>query len=209
LVERLQKFYRDDVPVMTRIANEQGDPFLVLIGCLLSLRTRDEVTEKAMTRLMERAKTPEELLKIPDEELQSTIFPVGFYRNKSLLLKEISRTIIDKYGGRVPDTIDELLSMKGVGRKTANIVITEGFGKAGIAVDTHVHRISNRLGAVKTKTPDQTEAALQTILPKKYWIIFNRLLVAHGRRTCAPLSPFCSRCPVYPLCKRAGVAKSR
>jgi endonuclease-3 len=158
---------------------------------------------------MERAKTPEELLKIPDEELQSTIFPVGFYRNKSLLLKEISRTIIDKYGGRVPDTIDELLSMKGVGRKTANIVITEGFGKAGIAVDTHVHRISNRLGAVKTKTPDQTEAALQTILPKKYWIIFNRLLVAHGRRTCAPLSPFCSRCPVYPLCKRAGVAKSR
>lgn len=209
LMGRLQDFYQSDSPALTRIASGQKRPFLVLIGCLLSLRTKDETTEKAMGRLMERARTPEELLAIPTDELERIIYPVGFYRNKARLIKEISQTIIDKYGGAVPDTIEELLTMRGIGRKTANIVVTEGFGKAGIAVDTHVHRISNRLGAVSTKTPDQTEEALRSILPRKYWLSYNRLLVTHGRRTCTPLSPFCSTCPVLDLCARKGVARSR
>ena len=209
LMRRLQEFYRSDSPALTRIASEQQIPFIVLVGCLLSLRTRDETTEKAMGKLMERARTPEELLAIPTDELERIIYPVGFYRNKARLIKEISRTVIEKYGGSIPDTIEELLTMRGIGRKTANIVVTEGFGKAGIAVDTHVHRISNRLGAVATKTPDQTEVALRDVLPREYWLSYNRLLVTHGRRTCTPLSPICSACPVFDICARRGVVKSR
>jgi endonuclease III len=158
---------------------------------------------------MKRAHTPEELLSIPTEELERIIYPVGFYRNKSRLIKEISQTIIEKYHWNVPDTIEELTTIRGVGRKTANIVITEGFGKAGVAVDTHVHRISNRLGAVETKTPGQTEDALRKILPREHWAAYNPLLVTHGKRTCTPLSPFCTRCPVTDLCARVGVARSR
>ena len=209
VIERLREFYKTDVAVVTRIANKRHDPFLVLIGCLLSLRTKDETTEKAMERLMERARTPAELLSIPTEEVERIIYPVGFYKVKSRLIKEVSRTIIEKYRNVVPDTLDELLTIKGVGRKTANIVITEGFGAPGVAVDTHVHRISNRLGAVKTKTPNETEMALRQILPQEYWRVYNPLLVTHGRRTCAPLSPWCSRCAVYDLCGRVGVARSR
>jgi len=209
LVEQLQSCYRNDVPALTRIAAERNSPFLVLIGCLLSLRTKDETTDKAMERLMLKAQTPEELIVIPTGELEEIIYPVGFYRNKARLIKEVALTIMDKYGNRVPDSIDELLTIKGIGRKTANIVVTEGFGKAGIAVDTHVHRISNRLGAVSTKTPDDTESALRKVLPRKYWRLYNPLLVTHGRRTCAPLSPFCSRCPVVGLCARVGVTRSR
>jgi endonuclease-3 len=209
VIERLKEFYASDVPVVTRIANERHDPFLVLIGCLLSLRTKDETTEKAMERLMERARTPRELLSIPTGEVEKIIYPVGFYKVKSRLIKEISRIVIEKYHNLVPDTIDELLTIKGVGRKTANIVITEGFGLPGIAVDTHVHRISNRLGAVRTKTPDETEMRLRQILPQEYWRAYNPLLVTHGRRTCNPLSPWCSKCPVRDLCKRVGVTRSR
>ena len=209
VVERLKEFYKSDVPVVTRIAARGHDPFLVLIGCLLSLRTKDETTEKAMERLMERARTPRELLSIPTEEVEKIIYPVGFYKVKSRLIKEISRTVIEKYHNVVPDTLDELLTIKGVGRKTANIVITEGFGAPGIAVDTHVHRISNRLGAVSTRTPNETETRLREILPQEYWRVYNPLLVTHGRRTCAPLSPWCSRCPVRDLCARVGVARSR
>ncbi len=209
LMGRLQEHYRSDSPALTRIASEQKSPFIVLVGCLLSLRTKDETTEKAMGKVMEKARTPEELLAIPTEELERIIYPVGFYRNKARLIKEISRTILEKYGGSVPDTIEELLTMRGVGRKTANIVVTEGFGKPGIAVDTHVHRISNRLGAVATRTPDLTEAALRIVLPREYWLSYNRLLVTHGRKTCTPLSPFCSACPVFDLCARKGVVKSR
>jgi len=209
LMKRLQGFYLSDSPALTRIAAEQQSPFIVLVGCLLSLRTKDETTEKAMGKLLERARTPEELLAIPTDELERIIYPVGFYRNKARVIKEIARTIIEKYGGSVPDTIEELLTMKGVGRKTANIVVTEAFAKPGIAVDTHVHRISNRLGAVATKTPNLTEVALRKVLPRKYWLSYNRLLVTHGRRTCTPISPFCSACPVFDLCARKGVAKSR
>jgi len=197
------------VPVLTRIATEQRSPYLVLIGCLLSLRTKDETTDKAMERLMKRARTPDDLLSIPTEDLEKIIYPVGFYHTKARLIKEISQTIIEKYHRKVPDTIEELTTMRGVGRKTANIVITEGFGKAGVAVDTHVHRISNRLGAVETTTPWQTEEALRKSLPRKYWIVYNPLLVTHGRNICGPLSPFCSRCPVFDLCARVGVVRSR
>ena len=209
VVERLKESYASDVPVVTRIANERHDPFLVLIGCLLSLRTKDETTEKAMERLMERARTPRELLSMPTGEVEKIIYPVGFYKVKSRLIKEVSRTVIEKYHNTVPDTLEELLTIKGVGRKTANILITEGFGLPGIAVDTHVHRISNRLGAVRTKTPDETERVLRDILPQEYWRTYNPLLVTHGRRTCTPLSPWCGRCAVCDLCGRVGVGRSR
>jgi endonuclease-3 len=209
VVTTLQKFYRDDVPSVTRIAKERKDPFLVLVGCILSLRTKDEVTDVAVDRLIRKARTPREVLALPVKELERLIYPVGFYRTKARTIQGISKTILEKYNGKVPETMEELLSFKGVGRKTANIVITEGFNKAGIAVDTHVHRISNRLGTVSTKNPYGTEDALRRILPRKYWRVYNMLLVTHGKRTCTPLSPFCSRCPVYTFCKRIGVSRSR
>jgi endonuclease-3 len=210
MMKTLQTLFLDDVPVITRISQkEKSDPYLVLIGTLLSLRTKDEMTEKAMEKLTRKAKTPQELLKIPEDELQKLIYPVGFYRIKSRTLRDVSGIIIDKYGGQVPDTIDELLTIKGVGRKTANLVITEGFGKPGICVDTHVHRISNRLGIVSTKNPHETEESLRKVLPGQYWIIYNTLLVTFGKRICKPISPFCNTCPLSQICKKAGVGKHR
>lgn len=209
VISRLEEYYGEDAPALTRMASKRRDPFLVLIECLLSLRTKDEVTDQAMARLLKRAKHPEEIAALPAAELEKIIYPVGFYRNKARILKDVSRTILENYKGQVPDTIDELLKLKGVGRKTANIVVTEGFRRPGIAVDTHVHRISNRLGAVSTKSPNETEEVLRKILPLKYWITYNALLVTHGRRTCTPISPFCNRCPVYQYCRRIGVVKSR
>ena len=210
MIETLQTLFPDDVPVITKISQkEKSDPYLVLIGTLLSLRTKDEMTEKAMEKLTKKAKTPQELLKIPEEELQKLIYPVGFYRTKSRTLRDVSGIIIDKYGGQVPDSIDELLTIKGVGRKTANLVITEGFGKPGICVDTHVHRISNRLGIVSTKNPHETEESLRKVLPKQYWIIYNTLLVTFGKRVCKPISPLCSTCELSRICKKAGVGKHR
>jgi endonuclease-3 len=210
MMKTLQTLFSNDVPVVTRISQkEKSDPYLVLIGTLLSLRTKDEMTEKAMEKLTQKAKTPQELLKIPEEELQKLIYPVGFYRIKSRTLRDVSGIIIDKYGGQVPDTIDELLTIKGVGRKTANLVIIEGFGKPGICVDTHVHRISNRLGIVSTKNPHETEESLRKVLPGQYWIIYNTLLVTFGKRICKPISPLCSTCSLSLICKKAGVGKHR
>jgi endonuclease-3 len=210
MMEILQALFLDDVPVITRISQkEKSDPYLVLIGTLLSLRTKDETTEIAMEKLTKKAKTPQELLKIPEEELQNIIYPVGFYRNKARTLRDVSEIIINKYGGRVPDSIDELLTLKGVGRKTANLVITEGFGKPGICVDTHVHRISNRMGIVATKNPHETEESLRKVLPRQYWIIYNTLLVTFGKRICKPISPLCSTCLLSRICKKAGVGKHR
>jgi endonuclease-3 len=209
VVTTLQSYYKGDVPSVTKVANKKRDPYLVLVGCILSLRTKDEVTDGAAERLFQRASNPHEILALPVRQLEQLIYPVGFYRTKARTLHEISKSILEKYGGVVPGTMEELLSLKGVGRKTANIVITEGFNKAGIAVDTHVHRISNRLGAVKTRNPHETEDALRKVLPRKYWRIYNMLLVTHGKRTCAPLSPFCSRCPISAYCKRVGVTRSR
>jgi endonuclease III len=210
MIEILQSLFADDFPAITKISQkEKNDPYLVLIGTLLSLRTKDETTENAMKKLTQKAKTPQELLKIPEEELQKLIYPVGFYRNKSRTLKDVSEIIINKYGGQVPDSIDELLTIKGVGRKTANLVITEGFGRLGICVDTHVHRISNRLGVVSTKNPLETEESLRKVLPRKYWIIYNTLLVTFGKRICRPISPLCTACSLSQICKKAGVYKHR
>ena len=210
MMETLQKLFSEDIPAVTKISRkEKSDPFLVLIGTLLSLRTKDELTEKVMERLTQRAKTPQALLNIPEKKLQKLIYPIGFYRNKSRTLRDVSGIIIEKYGGHVPDSIDELLTIKGVGRKTANLVITEGFGKPGICVDTHVHRISNRLGIVSTKNPHETEESLRKILPKRYWIIYNTLLVTFGKRICKPISPLCNTCPLSHICKKVGVSKHR
>jgi endonuclease-3 len=206
----LKKFLADEVPVVTRISkSDAGSPFIILVSTLLSLRTKDETTDQAMERLVKVATTPEGLLNLSNENLEKIIYPVGFYRNKARTLKNVSRIIIEKYHGKVPDNLDELLTIKGVGRKTANLVVTEAYGKPGICVDTHVHRISNRLGVVSTKNPHQTEEALRKVLPKKYWIIYNTLLVAFGRRTCQPVSPRCSQCPIAYLCQKIGVTKHR
>lgn len=210
MVKLLKAFLGGTVPVVTKIARSgRRDPFLVLVGTLLSLRTKDEVTEEVMGRLFIRATTPQEILAIPAEDLECVIYPVGFYRNKARTLREVSRIILENYQGRVPDTIEELLSIRGVGRKTANLVVAEGYGKPGICVDTHVHRISNRMGIVTTKHPHETEMVLREILPKRYWIIYNTLLVTFGKTVCKPLSPLCTRCPLSQLCKRIGVDRYR
>ncbi len=196
-------------PVLSLIAAERGDPFLVLVGCLLSLRTRDQVTAQVSARLFARARTPQEILACGASELEKLLRPVGFYRNKTKVLIELSRALIARHGGRVPDRLEALLALNGVGLKTANLVLSEGFGKPAICVDTHVHRISNRWGLVQTRTPEQTEARLREILPRRFWRGYNRLLVAFGQTLCQPRSPLCSRCPVARDCPRLGVAHSR
>lgn len=196
-------------PIVTQIAERGRDPFRILISTILSLRTKDEVTASASERLFSLARTPEEMLKLSEEGIARTIYPVGFYRNKAKTIKEISKILVEKYNGKVPDDLEELLKIKGIGRKTANLVITLGYNKPGICVDTHVHRISNRLGYVKTKTPEETEFALREKLPLEYWIEFNDLLVTLGQTICHPVSPRCSICPIKEYCDRIGVKHSR
>lgn len=196
------------VPIVTRVSMTKS-PFMVLISCLLSLRTKDKVTAEASNRLFKLADNPEKMLGLSIKNIEKTIYPVGFYKTKSKRIKEICKTLLDNYGGVVPDEIDELLKLKGVGRKTANLVVTLGYGKLGICVDTHVHRISNRLGLVKTKTPEQTEFTLRKKLPQKHWLIYNDLLVTYGQNLCVPISPWCSKCKIYKYCKRVGVKKFR
>ena len=179
------------------------DPYIVLTCCILSLRTNDKTTIKATKRMLEIAKTPDEMQNVSVDRLAEAIYPVGFYRNKAEQIIELSKTIVEKYNGTVPDEIDELVKFKGVGRKTANLVLTKGFNKPAICVDVHVHRISNRLGYVKTKTPDETEMELRKILPKKYWIDFNTLLVTHGQNICKPQRPRCEVCSIKGYCKEA------
>ncbi len=181
----------------------------MLVSCLLSLRTKDQVTAEASLKLFKLADTPEKMRKLRIPQLEKTIYPVGFYKTKAKRIKEICGTLLEDYGGNVPDEIDELLKLKGVGRKTANLVVTLGYGKLGICVDTHVHRISNRFGFIKTKTPEQSEFALRKILPEKYWIIYNDLLVSYGQNVCVPISPKCSECELSRYCKRVGVKKFR
>lgn len=192
------------VPIVTRVSMTKN-PFMVLISCLLSLRTKDKVTAEASNRLFKLADNPEKMLGLSIKNIEKTIYPVGFYKTKSKRIKEICKTLLDNYGGVVPDEIDELLKLKGVGRKTANLVVTLGYGKLGICVDTHVHRISNRLGLVKTKTPEQTEFTLRKKLPQKHWLIYNDLLVTYGQNLCVPISPWCSKCKIFKYCKRVGV----
>ena len=198
-----------EMPIVSHLAEDQRDPFVILISTLLSLRTKDEVTAVATDRLFALASTPEDMLKISESTIAKVIYPVGFYRVKAKNIHHTCRELIDRFDSKVPDNLDDLLSIKGVGRKTANLVITLAYGKDGICVDTHVHRISNRLGYVKTKTPDETEMALRGKLPRKHWIIYNTLLVAFGRKTCKPVSPLCSTCPIKQYCDRVGVTVSR
>jgi endonuclease-3 len=182
--------------------DKNKDPFKTLIACILSLRTKDETTYGATIRLFELGTKPEDFLKLTEEQIQKAIYPVGFYRNKSKVILGICQDLLDKYNGKVPDEIDELVKLNGVGRKTANLVISKGYGKPGICVDTHVHRISNRLGYVKTKTPDETEIALRAKLPQKYWIKINDLMVTHGQNTCKPIKPLCHICVIQDYCSK-------
>lgn len=191
------------------VARESRDPFRVLISCLLSLRTKDEVTAAASARLFRLADTPEQMLKLREGTIARVIYPVGFYRTKAKVIRGVCRTLLTRYNGKVPEELDELLTLKGVGRKTANLVVSVGFGKPGICVDTHVHRISNRWGYVKTKTPEQTEQALRQKLARRHWIPFNDLLVTFGQNICKPISPLCSRCPVERYCAKVGVTRHR
>lgn len=196
-------------PAVTIVAECARDPFKILVSCIISLRTKDEVTAKVSARLFARAATPDKLQELSQEEVERLLYPAGFYRNKALQIREISRILVSEYGGRVPDELDELLRFKGVGRKTANLVVTLGFSKPGICVDTHVHRICNRWGYVSTATPHETEMRLRAQLPPRYWAEINELLVAFGQNQCYPISPRCSTCRLIEYCDRIGVRKSR
>ena len=196
--------------VLAEVADEtERDPFRILIACLLSLRTKDETTGPAAERLFALARAPEVMLRLTPRRIERAIFPVGFYRTKARVIRGVCRDLLARFGGKVPGDLDALLTLKGVGRKTANLVVTMGFGRPGICVDTHVHRISNRLGFVRTKSPEQTEQALRKKLPRRHWIELNDLLVAFGQNVCQPLSPRCSTCPVRALCPQIGVTRSR
>ncbi len=179
-----------------------NDPYLVLIGCILSLRTNDKTTYPATLRMLELAKTPQDMMKVEVKDLAKAIYPVGFYGNKARQIIELSKQICDELGGKVPDEIEDLCKFKGVGRKTANLVLARGFNKPAICVDVHVHRIFNRLGYVKTKNPEETEFALREKLPVKYWIDINTLIVTHGQNVCKPIKPMCSVCPIEKYCAK-------
>lgn len=211
IVARLQENLKNwDMPIVSQLAESHTrDPFKILISTLLSLRTKDETTANATARLFRLAQSPAEMLELPEAVIIEAIYPVGFYRNKARTIHAVCRELIDRHQARVPDTLEELLTLKGVGRKTANLVLSLGYGRPAICVDTHVHRISNRLGYVATTTPEKTEQALKSKLPAPYWTLYNTLLVAFGQHVCRPVSPFCGRCPVYNYCDRINVVKRR
>jgi endonuclease-3 len=196
-------------PAVTLIAETTGDPFRVLISTVLSLRTQDETTAVASRRLFARAADPVAMLKLRAATIAKLIYPVGFYRTKARAILDICRALLERFDGQVPSDLDALLTLNGVGRKTANLVLTLGFRAQGICVDTHVHRITNRWGYVRTKAPNDTEQALRKILPPQHWIEINDILVAFGQRLCRPISPHCSRCPIVAHCPRRGVTSSR
>jgi endonuclease-3 len=206
LIEEVRRWKE---PIVGVVAKASRDPFQILVSTILSLRTRDQTTADAAERLFRLAKAPAAMLKLPGRKIERAIYPVGFYRTKARHILEISRDLLSRHGGRVPDTIPELLTLKGVGRKTANLVVTLGFHKPGICVDIHVHRISNRWGYIRTRTPAETENALRQKLPKRYWMIYNDLLVPFGQNVCTPVSPRCSECRLRRYCDRVGVITSR
>ncbi len=197
------------IPSVSQIAKEKKDPFKVLVSTLLSLRTKDEVTMEASRRLFRLADNADALARMSVGAIEEAIYPVGFYKTKARTIKNVSKRLINEFDGIVPDQIDELLQFKGVGRKTANLVVTMGYGKPGICVDTHVHRVSNRMGIVRTRSPQETEYALMEVLPKRYWIGTNELLVRFGQNICKPISPHCSACPLNFSCPKVGVGRSR
>ena len=211
VIKILRVSTKDMAPSLTHsIKNEFGhDPFLILISCLLSLRARDVVTLPVSRKLFEIAKTPQEIANISIKKLEKIIYKIGFYKNKAKTLHSVCSELIKKFNGTVPNSRKDLLSIKGVGRKTANLILGEAFNFPAVCVDTHVHRVSNRLGLIKTKTVEETEKALEKLLPKKYWIEWNPLIVKWGQNICVPISPKCSECAIYNLCQRVGVKKHR
>ncbi len=200
----LKSFFPDDVT-----KKRKEDPFWVLVGTIISQRTKDEVTDEVLEKLKKRVNRPEDLAAIDETELEKLIFPAGFYRNKARTIKKVIETLLNEYGGKVPDTLHDLLKLKGIGRKTANLVLSEGYGKPAICVDVHVHRISNRIGLVNTKNPEDTEIELRKKMPMRYWKDYNKLMVRFGRTICRPISPFCSKCPIADLCLKRGVERWR
>ena len=211
VIKILRVATKDMTPALTHsIKKEFGhDPFLILISCLLSLRAKDVVTLPVSRELFKIAKTPQEITNIPIKKLEKIIYKIGFYKNKARTLHSVSSELIKKFNGTVPNSRKDLLSIKGVGRKTANLILGEAFNFPAICVDTHVHRVSNRLGLIKTKTVKETEKALEKLLPKEYWIEWNPLIVKWGQNICVPISPKCSECAIYNLCQRVGVKKHR
>ena len=197
------------LPVVTLIAETERNPFKVLVSTILSARTKDDATAAATRRLFDAASTPEEIGALPAAELERLIFPVGFYRTKAKNLRLAMGVLLDRFGGEVPQTVEELIELPGVGRKTANLVVTEGFRRPGICVDTHVHRITNLWGYVDTRNPLETEVALRAKLPRSQWIGLNKTLVSFGQKLCVPVSPWCSRCPVEEWCPKLGVKRRR
>ena len=205
IVKALKKDNSTNSVIRTEFVNfmeNVNDPYLVLICCILSLRTNDKTTYPASMRMLALGKTPKEISKLDIKTLEEAIYPVGFYKNKAEQIIELSKILVEKYNSKVPDTIEELVKFRGVGRKTANLVLTKGFNKPAICVDVHVHRICNRLGYVKTKKPEETEFKLREILPEKYWIDFNTLLVTHGQNVCKPINPKCEICSLNKFCKK-------
>ncbi len=205
IVENLRKDNSSGGVIQTefvKFMEEVHNPYLVLICCILSLRTNDKTTYPCAMRMLELGKTPEEISKLSVDTLAKAIYPVGFYQNKAEQIINLSKELVEKYNSKVPDEIEELVKFKGVGRKTANLVLTKGFNKPAICVDVHVHRISNRLGYVETKNPEETEFALRDKLPKKYWIDFNTLLVTHGQNICKPQKPNCAKCSIEKYCMK-------
>ena len=205
----LERHYQYKERTTLNRMRRKPNAFRILISCLLSLRTRDENTEKVTKKLFSIAKTPQEILSLPQKKLEKLIYSSGHYKKKARTIRHVSSVILKKFKGRVPDTEQELLSIKGIGRKTANIVLCFAYNKRVIPVDVNVHRIANRFGWVRTKNADKTESELKKILPKKYWREINGLFILHGKNICVPVSPKCSVCPVKKYCLRIGVKKSR
>ena len=197
------------IPSVSAVAERNSDPFHILVSTMISLRTKDEVTASSSQRLLSRAPTARKLACLEQEQIAELIYPAGFYNNKAQHLKAMAELLLARHDGRVPRSMEQLLELPGVGRKTANLVRNLGYGLDGICVDTHVHRISNRLGWIRTKNPEQTEIALEKVLPRRYWIPINELLVRFGQTVCTPVSPFCSSCPIERRCPKAGVKRSR
>lgn len=204
-----EAYKKNNAPSVTLISSIKKTPYHVLISTLISLRTKDQVTLEASMRLFEKADSIEELHKLSEEEIAKLIYPCGFYKTKAARMKEICKIIIENNNANIPDEIDDLIKLPGVGRKTANLVVILGFNKPGICVDTHVHRISNRIGWVKTKTPEETEFSLRKLLPLEYWRTINDYFVSYGQTVCTPMSPHCSICKLNNICQKNGVEKNR
>ena len=200
-----REYQKHRAPVVELIKARTRDPFKILISTILSARTKDETTAKASIRLFKKVNIPADLKALTAKQIERLIYPVGFYRTKAKHLKALPGAMDEISCGKVPDTIDDLCKLPGVGRKTANLVVVAAFDKPGICVDVHVHRISNRLGLLRTETPFETEMALRKLLPGRYWKTWNRYLVSFGQTICRPIGPKCAECPIYSICKRVGV----